>query len=286
MPWAKLDDGFWSNPKVLAAGNEAAGVYARCIAYCAAHLTDGRVPSEVVKFMAGSSRKVVPNLLANGLLEEGSSGFQIPDYLVYNPSKEEVQKKRKADAKRQAEHRSRKKSPDESRRDTSASRAAPSRPLNGERSSEPSRGEEEFSSLRTLSAKDSPTRIEAVFIEWGKAAGKRPGDTVLDPKRRRVIANALKLAPLDMVLAAARGWVHSPHNRGENDRGRPFNELSVVLRDREQIELFAGMDARHGQPEEVPLAPPPADLGQLGKRAADRLARQHRQPEPEGSAAA
>lgn len=41
MPWTKLDDGFWMHPKILLAGNEAVGIFARCISYCGAYLTDG-----------------------------------------------------------------------------------------------------------------------------------------------------------------------------------------------------------------------------------------------------
>jgi hypothetical protein len=43
MAWARLDDKFHSDPKILAAGNAAVGLYARSIAYCADHLTDGVV---------------------------------------------------------------------------------------------------------------------------------------------------------------------------------------------------------------------------------------------------
>lgn len=95
MAWARIDDNFWANPKIVGAGNEAAGVYVRGIAYCAAHLTDGVVPHSVVRLLT-ATRKPVGTLVANGLWEERDDGFLIPDYLDFNPSRAEVEAKREA----------------------------------------------------------------------------------------------------------------------------------------------------------------------------------------------
>lgn len=94
MAWAKLDDGFWSNPKVEEAGNEAAGAYARMLSYCGQHLTDGHVKQAAAKYI--TRRPILTRLVELGFLERNGEGWIIPDYLEFNPSREEVESKRKA----------------------------------------------------------------------------------------------------------------------------------------------------------------------------------------------
>lgn len=95
MPWAKLDDGFWMHPKVVMAGNEAAGVFCRCLSYCGAYLTDGRVPAQVGVSIAGSKR-VLDKVVAAGLLERlpHTGDLYVRDYAHYNPLRDEVEAKR------------------------------------------------------------------------------------------------------------------------------------------------------------------------------------------------
>jgi hypothetical protein len=44
MPWFRIDDKAHSHPKLIKAGNAALGLWLRCGAYAAQHLTDGIVP--------------------------------------------------------------------------------------------------------------------------------------------------------------------------------------------------------------------------------------------------
>lgn len=92
MPWVFLDDKFHSNPKVLAAGNAGAGLYARALSYCGDHLTDGFVPEHWAK--AAASPKLREKLVHIGIWTVVPGGYQIPDYLKLNPSKEKVLAKR------------------------------------------------------------------------------------------------------------------------------------------------------------------------------------------------
>lgn len=94
MTWVKLDDAFWANPKVVSVGNEAAGAYARMLSYCGQHLTDGVVDASVAKFITRAA--VCTQLVAHGFLAKQGSGFSIPDFLDFNPSREEVEAKRNA----------------------------------------------------------------------------------------------------------------------------------------------------------------------------------------------
>lgn len=80
-----------------------------------------------------------------------------------------------------------------------------------------------------------------VFEAWIEAAGKT-GRTVLTPERRRLIQKQLKNYPLADVIDAVRGWRHSAHHRGENDRGTVYNDLELVLRDAKHVEMFRDLE--------------------------------------------
>jgi hypothetical protein len=100
MPWAKLDDGFWRNPKVMAASLEATGLFARSLAYCGDQLTDGHVPAKVAAILADGRRRPITELVERGLWRPNGDGFDVHDYLDYNPSAAAVKRRRERDADR------------------------------------------------------------------------------------------------------------------------------------------------------------------------------------------
>ncbi len=103
MPWFRLDDSFHSHPKVMAAGNEAVGLYVRCGTYAAQHSTDGFVPEQVA--LLYGTRKLADTLVRAKLWRRVRGGWRMPDYLDYNPSKHAVDNERKAAAERQRRRR-------------------------------------------------------------------------------------------------------------------------------------------------------------------------------------
>lgn len=103
MPWFRLDEGFHSHPKILRAGNEATGLYVRCGTYAAQHLTDGFIPEQVA--LQYGTRKLADSLVKAKLWRRVRGGWRMPDYLDYNPSKQAVDKERKAAAERQKRRR-------------------------------------------------------------------------------------------------------------------------------------------------------------------------------------
>ena len=126
MPWFRLDDSFHSHPKVIAAGNEAVGLYVRCGTYVAQHLTDGFVGKPVVLLYGSDS--LAARLVDAGLWHRARGGWNIHDYLDYNPSREAVEKERKAAAERQRRRRDTVPSRRDSQRDTAVSTSTPTRP--------------------------------------------------------------------------------------------------------------------------------------------------------------
>lgn len=89
MTWVKLDDKFWGHPKVITVGNEAAGAFARMLSYCGDHLTDGLIPRDTATFIARP--KVLSTLEEYGFVHRNGVGYVIPDYLDFNPSREQVE---------------------------------------------------------------------------------------------------------------------------------------------------------------------------------------------------
>lgn len=110
MPWFKVDDTAHAHPKLLKAGNAALGLWVRCGAYAAQHLTEGTVPG-VVAHLYGTAPQA-RKLVAAGLWhphghdctrcpQPPAGDYQIHDFLTYNPTREKTEAKRAAAAERQ-----------------------------------------------------------------------------------------------------------------------------------------------------------------------------------------
>lgn len=91
-------------------------------------------------------------------------------------------------------------------------------------------------------ASRAPSPTQQVFDAWVEATGKRKGATKLTDERRRLIRKALKTYPVDDLVDAVRGWKHSPHHRGENDRHQVYNDIELLLRNAKQIETFRDLE--------------------------------------------
>jgi hypothetical protein len=105
LSWFKCDDCFHSHPKILQAGNEAIGLWARCGAYCSQHLTDGYIPDQIVLIYGSAALAQV--LVTARLWVRVAGGYQMHDYLSYNRSRVEVMTERAESAERQRESRTR-----------------------------------------------------------------------------------------------------------------------------------------------------------------------------------
>ena len=103
MTWVKLDDAFGDHPKILGLSDSAFRLHVLSLCYCARYLTDGNVPSA---FLRGHGADV-DELWHAGLWFQGDDGFEIHDYLAYNPSREDVRHERERVAERQRRFRGR-----------------------------------------------------------------------------------------------------------------------------------------------------------------------------------
>jgi hypothetical protein len=114
MTWSRFDDAAPKHPKAGMAGNEAWGLWAAAVMYCNRYLTDGFVPTAAlareclpVPITPSKAKKLAEQLCEArlrpedpGLFERVEGGYRVHDFLDWNPSKAEVESKRKADRER------------------------------------------------------------------------------------------------------------------------------------------------------------------------------------------
>lgn len=99
MTWAKLDDGFWCHLKVQGLQLESIGVWTLALSWCAKHGSDGAIPRKLPRILEWPETAVT-ELVAEGLWDETATGWEVHDYLDYNPSKAELDSKLAADRDR------------------------------------------------------------------------------------------------------------------------------------------------------------------------------------------
>lgn len=105
MAWVKLDDTFWTHPKLERLSDRAHRLYMRSLGYCAQHLTDGVIDATAMRTL-GATRKLCDELVAGGcwdIIPDG--GYVVHDYLEFNYSREQVLERRQQWADRQAKRR-------------------------------------------------------------------------------------------------------------------------------------------------------------------------------------
>jgi hypothetical protein len=113
VSWVKYDDQFPDHPKLAALGDLgplAGWLHVAATCYCSRHLTDGFLPSGALSRLATFPRRVQASDLAAalvrvGLWEQAEDGYRVHDYLDYNPSREQVERKRAEWADRQRKSR-------------------------------------------------------------------------------------------------------------------------------------------------------------------------------------
>lgn len=85
-----------------------------------------------------------------------------------------------------------------------------------------------------------------IFAYWQKLMNSPK--SVMDDKRKSLIAKALKLYDPATVCKAIRGCSKTPHNMGQNDRNTKFNSLNLILRDADRIDYFCALDDTTARP--------------------------------------
>ena len=131
MPWGKLDDSLYDNPKLDKLGKHrmaGVGLWAVAISWCNRWLTDGLVTPERVRALGGTIRQAEALVVA-GLFDRAEGGYAVHDFLAFNDSRADVLARRESQAQRQRKSRgqSQRESHGESQRDYSRSHSTPPR---------------------------------------------------------------------------------------------------------------------------------------------------------------
>lgn len=111
MSWLKIDDGFVENTKVLELTDRGFRLHMAGLCYCARNLTDGILVMRAVKVvcaLTAATRRHLVELRDAGLWVALEDGYEIKDYLDYNPDAATVkarQAERSASGKRGADSR-------------------------------------------------------------------------------------------------------------------------------------------------------------------------------------
>lgn len=111
-----------------------------------------------------------------------------------------------------------------------------------EKREEKKREEKKRSRDVELKLDDGP--VERTFDHWRSEFGHPKA--ALDPKRRRVIQEALKSYDEDTLRQAISGYRNSAHHMGQNDRRVVYDDIEIFLRDAKHIE--AGLQYARAPP--------------------------------------
>jgi hypothetical protein len=128
----------------------------------------------------------------------------------------------------------------------------------------------------SVTASRLASQAREVFAWWASERGKivrSPVAPKLDQKRARLIEARLREGyGTDRLRAAISGACATPFNRGENDQGKPYLDLGLILRDAEHIERFEAAAPRTvARPTQAREAEPPASPEDARRFARDAL---------------
>lgn len=110
-PWIRLDDDYINHPKFVALSHIAFRLWHEGMAYSRKLMTDGIITIGALKTFRYSSKSAVKELVtplcpgASPLWEEHEGGFEIHDYLDWNPTKDVEVGRRESSRERLRKHR-------------------------------------------------------------------------------------------------------------------------------------------------------------------------------------
>lgn len=127
MPWVRLDDRFPSHRKVALLSDRAFRLYVSALCWSSENLTEGRILDRELSLVARvrGTKTVAKELEDARLWDRIEGGWDIHDYLEYNPDRARVQADRDANAARQKAFRERKRAEKEAARNGGSNGVTP-----------------------------------------------------------------------------------------------------------------------------------------------------------------
>lgn len=271
MSWFRVDDGIAFHRKTLVAGNEALGAWLRAGAWSSApsNLTDGWISPEAAAQIARP--RVWDRLLAAGMLDippDGRPGYQIHDYVAYNPTAMKVREDRAAWAERQRRARTSKGSAPPPPDGEESRQEPPVAPPSAESTQLELLGAVVVEAVKATKAKAPATKVsnyeaaKLIFAEymsartaWRSAKGKTGGQTPTLTKDyvKLVTARINGGCTIEQLCASARGMFR------DTLRGDEYKTFDYAMVPK-NIATFGALDeAATAAPTLAPtvMAPPP-----------------------------
>jgi hypothetical protein len=257
MTWAVFDDKFYQHPKVLTAGRDAAWLWAAAIGYCNAHLTDGFVATGALPILAMDGPKKAEALaqrcVTAGLFDRVDGGYRVHDFLDWNDSAATVRARRAANAERVKKHANKRVSNGGTNALVTQAVTTPSSSSSSVPKKEPPTPACGGSLSLVPDDPPKPDPVVDVFDHWRETMGH--GRTVLDDKRRTIIAKAVKLHGVDKCRDAITGCRATPHNMGHNKQRTRYDSVRLILDSADQVDRFAAR-------AHLPPVDPPDEAGE------------------------
>lgn len=206
MPWVRLDDRFPSHRKVALLSDRAFRLYVSALCWASENLTEGLVQDKELPLVARlrGAKTAAKELEEARLWDRVEGGWQIHDYLEYNPDRARVQADRDANAARQKAFRDRKRAEKEAARNGSSNAVT--------RDSEGGSG----STTATRTRRDGDTNVRATDET-------KPQPPQVDGIRNGVSNDTPSPSPSRSVLPAE---VPPPPSPSEEPAGRSAVEVS------------------------------------------------------------
>lgn len=104
MSWFKVDDAFWSHPKVLGLSDAAVALWVKAGSYAGQHLTDGVITHRALQILSGCPESA-SELVSAGLWLDHIHGYCFHDWEKYQPSRKKVEAEREKTKARVAKYR-------------------------------------------------------------------------------------------------------------------------------------------------------------------------------------
>lgn len=191
MTWAKLDDKFIRHPKVFGLSDGAFRLHISGIVYACEFETDGQIDAGLLRMLT-RNESLVDELVAARLWDTVAGGWEIHDFLDWNPSKATLHEKRVQAKKRMNSVRTKGEPRENKSRTAREQRANPGTGRDG-------------STSGSCSGSEKPTEGKVVSVTAGKVARR------LDPEWEPADLTAEQLAELGLTQREASG--HLPHFR-------------------------------------------------------------------------
>lgn len=105
MPWVKLDDAFFTNEAAMAAGPDGRLLFLAGLCHASRNLTDGAIDKRAlpsIAALAGADPATADTLVELGLWVDEGSNYRAPNFLTFNPSREQVLAQREVAKRRSA----------------------------------------------------------------------------------------------------------------------------------------------------------------------------------------